>query len=135
MQDKKIRVALIYKKSYNFFQPNHFDRTSYDFFFKAFKRNEQLEVTHYPCEKNFDVSKIKDKTDIILLANNRVVDYHNGTTDAAPDALIGIENSNIPVISRTGDPHWAEKYNQVEYTEKNKIDILFSSHPDSYIYK
>ena len=42
MNDKKIRVAIIYKKSYNFFQPGHFDRTSYDFFFKALKRNAQL---------------------------------------------------------------------------------------------
>ena len=43
MHDKKISVALIYKKSYNFFQPDHFDRTSYDFFFKALMRNKQIE--------------------------------------------------------------------------------------------
>ena len=51
--NKKINVALIYKKSYNYFQPDHFDRTSYDFFFKALKRNEQLDVFYYPCEKKF----------------------------------------------------------------------------------
>ena len=135
MHDKRIRVALVYKKSYNFFQPDHFDRTSYDFFFKALKRNKQLEISHHPCEKKFDVSKIKGKCDIILLPNNRIVDYGDGTTDAAPDALIGIKNSNIPVISRTGDPHDAKKYNQVEFCEKNKIDYLFSSHPHSLIYK
>ena len=71
---QKIRVALIYKKSYNYFQPDHFDRTSYDFFFKSLKRNKQLEIFHYPCEKKFDVSKIKGKCDIILLPNNRIVD-------------------------------------------------------------
>ena len=135
MHDKRIRVALVYKKSYNFFQPNHFDRTSYDFFFKALKKNKQLEISHHPCEKKFDVSKIKGKCDIILLPNNRIVDYGDGTTDAAPDALIGIKNSNIPVISRTGDPHDAKKYNQVEFCEKNKIDYVFSPHPDSWIYK
>ena len=135
MHDKRIRVALVYKKSYNFFQPDHFDRTSYDFFFKALKRNKQLEISHHPCEKKFDVSKIKGKCDIILLPNNRIVDYDDGTTDAAPDALIGIKNSNIPVISRTGDPHDAKKYNQVEFCEKNKIDYVFSPHPDSWIYK
>jgi len=125
--NKKINVALIYKKSYNYFQPDHFDRTSYDFFFKALKRNEQLNVFYYPCEKKFDISKIKNKCDVILLPNNR--------TDGSPDVISGIKNSNIPVISRTGDPYDAKKYNQTEFCETNKIDYLFSSHPDSLIYK
>ena len=123
----KTKVALIYKKSYNYFQPNHFDQTSYDFFFKALKRNIQLEISYYPCEKKFDVSKIKGSCDVILLPNN--------STDGSPDVLIGIKNSNIPVISRTGDPHDAERYNQIEFCEKNKVDYLFSSLPDSLIYK
>ena len=135
MHDTKISVALIYRKSYNFFQPDHFDRTSYDFFFKALKRNKQLEVSYYPCGKKFDVSKIKGKCDIILLPNNRAVDYDDGSTDGAPDELIGIKGLNIPVISRTGDPHDAKKYNQIEFCEKNKIDYLFSYHPDSFMYK
>ena len=135
MHDKKIRVALVYKKSYNYFQPDHFDQTSYDFFFKALKRNEELEIFYYPCEKNFDVSKVKGKCDIILLPNNRAVDYDDGSTDGAPDELIGIKGLSIPVISRTGDPHDAKKYNQIEFCEKNKIDYLFSSLPDSLIYK
>jgi len=125
--DKKIRVSLVYKKSYNYFQPDHFDQTSYDFFFKALKRNNQLEISYYPCEKKFDISKIKGKCDIILLPNNR--------TDGSPDVVIGLKNSNIPVISRTGDPYDAKKYNQIEFSETNKIDYLFSSHPDSLIYK
>ena len=123
----KIKVALIYKKSYNYFQPDHFDQTSYNFFFKALKRNIQLEISYYPCEKKFDVSKIKGKCDVILLPNN--------STDGSPDVLIGVKNSNIPVISRTGDPHDAERYNQIEFCEKNKVDYLFSSLPDSLIYK
>ena len=135
MRDTKISVALIYRKSYNFFQPDHFDRTSYDFFFKALKRNKQLEVSYYPCGKKFDVSKIKGKCDIILLPNNRAVDYDDGSTDGAPDELIGIKELGIPVISRTGDPHDAKKYNQIEFCEKNKIDYLFSSNPDSLFYK
>ena len=127
MSDGKIRISLVYKKSYNYFQPNHFDQTSYDFFFKALKRNIQLEISYYPCEKKFDVSKIKGKCDVILLPNN--------STDGSPDVLIGIKNSNIPVISRTGDPYDAKKYNQIEFCEENKIDYLFSSLPDSFIYK
>ena len=86
-----------------------------------------MEISYHPCEEKFDVSKIKGKCDIILLPNN--------STDGSPDVLIGIKNSNIPVISRTGDPHDAERYNQIEFCEKNKVDYLFSSLPDSLIYK
>ena len=107
--NKKINVALIYKKSYNYFQPEHFDRTSYDFFFNALKRNERLNISYHPCEKEFDISKIKNKCDVILLPNNR--------TDGSPDVLIDIKNSNIPVVSRTGDPYDAKKYNQTEFCE------------------
>ena len=125
--DRSIRLSIIYKKSYNYFQAEHFDKTTRDFFLKAFERNSDLEVTYHPCKKNFDVSKLKGKCDVILLPNNR--------SDGAPDILENIKEIGIPVISRTGDPHWAEKYNQVEFMEENKIDLLFSSHPDSYIYK
>ena len=124
---ERIRCGLVYKKSYNYFQPEHFDKTTADFFLKAFERNKNLEVSYYPCEKTFDVKKLKDKVDFILLPNNR--------SDGAPDKLENIKEVGIPVISRTGDPHSANKYNQAEFIEQNKIDLVFSSHPDSYIYK
>ena len=61
MHDKKIRVALVYSTLYDYFQPDHFDRTSYDFFFKALKRNKQLDVSYDPCEKNLGIIQIKNK--------------------------------------------------------------------------
>ena len=108
---KKIKLAIIYKKSYNYFQPSHFDKTTADFFLRAFERNKELDIKYYPCEKNFDVLKIKNECDVIILPNNRA--------DGAPDKLENIENVSIPVISRTGDPHWAKKFNQVEFMEIN----------------
>ena len=125
--NKKIRLALIYKKNYNYFQPNHFDKTTADFFLKSFERNENLEITYHSCETTFDTQKLNGKCDVILLPNNR--------SDGAPDKLENIKKVGIPVISRTGDPHWEKKYNQTEFIEENKIDLVFSSHPDSYIYK
>jgi len=125
--NRPIRLAFVYKKSYNYFQPGHFDRTSADFFLKAFERNKELDVTYHPCESNFDVEKLSGKCDVILLPMNR--------SDGAPNKLENIKKVGIPVISRTGDPHSAEKYGDVEFIEKNKIDLVFSSHPDSYIYK
>lgn len=123
----KIKAALIYKKKFHFFNNNHFDQTTNDFFMKALKRNEKLEVSYYPCENEFDVKKLKGMCDVILLVNDRV--------DATPEILDGITNSSIPVISKTGDPHNAKKFNQIELHEKFKIDAYWSLQPKEYFYK
>ncbi len=125
--DRKISAALIYKKNYNFFNQAHFDQTTNDFFMKALSRNERLEVEYFPCEDEFDVKKLKGKFDVILLANNRF--------DATPEVLHDITKSTIPVIVKTGDPHHAEKYNQIELHEKFKIDAYWSLQPKEYFYK
>ena len=124
---KKIRISLIFKKDYNYFQPSHFDRTTYDFFFGSLKRHPEIEIKYFPTENYFDVNKLYGKTDIILLPNN----FHTGV----PNELIGIQKSNIPVICRTGDPHWAEKLNLFSYHEKWKIDHYFGAIPKSYFYQ
>ena len=131
-----IKVALIYKKSYKFLSGNHFDNTSYNFFMHALKRNKSIDVSYFPAENYFDVSKLKGKFDVILLPNNN--------TDGTPDELEGIKKVGIPVISRTGDPHYAKKYNQFQFHEKFNIDYYFnfmhkdyfySFYPKSYNYK
>ena len=116
-----IKLALIYKKSYNYFQPEHFDRTTYDFFMVALKRHPRLEICYYPVDNYFDTEKLRGKTDIILLTNNR--------TDGTPNELDNINDLEIPIISRTGDPHHAEKYNQIEFHDKWKIDYYFGAIP------
>ena len=37
-----------------------------------------------------------------------------------PDELDHIKELDIPVVCRTGDPHWAKRYNQFEFHEKLK---------------
>tara|TARA_A100001037_G_C15124105_1_gene625315 strand:+ start:396 stop:1379 length:984 start_codon:yes stop_codon:yes gene_type:complete len=125
--NRPIRCSLIYKKSYNYFQPGHFDKTTANFFLESFSRNSDIEMSYHPCDNSFDVKKLKGKCDIILLPSSY--------PDGSPDKLENIKSVNIPVISRTGDPHYAKRWNQIEFIEKNKIDLFFSSHPDSYIYK
>ena len=124
---KKIRVALIYKKSYNYFQPNHHDKTTYDFFVGVLKRDPNLEMMYFPAEDTFDVSKLKGKCDIILLTNNDI--------DSTPDELAGIKKLEIPVISRTSDSHYAQLHKQHEFHERWKIDYYFGVIPSSYFYK
>jgi len=124
---EKIRVAFIYKPSWVFLSGNHFDNTTYYFFMHALKRNVDLDVTYFPVENDFDCAKLKGKFDLILLPNNN--------TDGSPDKLIGINELGVPVICRTGDPHWAKKYNQFSFHEKYKIDYYFNFMHESYFYK
>jgi len=125
--DRPIRLALIYKKSYNYFQPEHFDKTTYDFFMVALKRNPRLQISYYPSENFFDVEKLRGKTDAILLTNNFL--------DGTPNELKNIHELEIPVISRTGDPHNAKKFEQKKFHDKWKIDYYFGAIPKSYFYK
>ena len=43
-------IGLIYKKNYTFFNENHFDKTTYYFFMKALRRNDDLDVDFFPVE-------------------------------------------------------------------------------------
>jgi hypothetical protein len=124
---EKIKVALIYKDNYIFFNENHFDKTTYYFFMKALERNQNLDITYFPSENTFDCSKLKGKFDLILLPNNN--------TDGTPDNLIDIKKIEIPVICRTGDPHWAKSKNQFQFHEKWKIDYYFNFMHEDYFYK
>ena len=124
---EKIKVAFIYKKSYKFFHKEHFDQTTNDFFMNALNRNERLDISYFPCDNEFDAKKIDGKHDIILFANNEL--------DAIPEFIHGINNLTIPIISKTGDPHRAEEYKQIELHEKLKIDAYWSLQPKEYFYK
>ena len=123
---KKINVALIYKPSYTFLTRNHFDNTTYHFFMLALKRNSKINISYFPEEKSFDTSKLKNKFDIILIAENH--------SDATPE-LKEIQNINIPVISRVGDPHDAKRKNKFIFHEKFKINYYFNFMDKSYFYK
>lgn len=124
---EKINVAFIYKPSWAFLSGRHFDNTMYYFFMHALKRNSSINVVYFPQENNFDTSKLKGKFDLILLPNNN--------NDGTPDRLIGINELDIPVICRTGDPHWAKKFNQLSFHKKYKIDYYFNFMHESYFYK
>jgi len=124
--EKKIRVAFIYKKNYTFLTGNHFDNTTYHFFMHALKRSKTLEITFFPSESKFNTEKLKNKFDVILLPLN----HSFGTPE-----LIGIEKLTIPVICKVGDPHDAKRTGKFPFHEKFKIDYYFSFMHSSYFYK
>ncbi len=115
--NEQIRVAFIYKESVPFLSPKYYDTTYYHFFMNALKRNKRIQVTYFPGEKKFDVRILKGKYDVILLYEN----WNWGV----PDELIGINDVDIPIISRCGDFHAVKKYDILSYHDKYKIDYYF----------
>ncbi len=119
----KIKVAFIYKASNIFMTGKHFDNNYYNFFLKALPRNKNIEVTNFTEEEKFDIKKLENKFDVILLWQNNEF----GTPD-----LINIKNSKIPVITRCADPR--ETKTIMKYHKKWKIDYYFHFWPESFFH-
>jgi len=119
----KIKVAFIYKESNIFMTGRHFDNNYYNFFIKALSRNNKIEVTNFKEENKFDISRLGNKFDIILLWQNNEF----GTPD-----LVGIRDSNIPVITRCADLREADVTKK--YHKKWKIDYYFHFWPQSFFH-
>ena len=119
----KIKVAFIYKASNIFMTGKHFDNNYYNFFLKALPRNKNIEVTNFTEEEKFDIEKLENKFDVILLWQNNEF----GTPD-----LINIKNSKIPVITRCADPR--ETKITKKYHKKWKIDYYFHFWPESFFH-
>lgn len=119
----RLKVAFIYKKSNVFMTGKHFDNNYYNFFIKALSRNKNIEVTYFKEEEKFDISRLKNKVDVILLWQNNEF----GTPD-----LVGIRDSNIPVITRCADPRQANVTKK--YHKKWKIDYYFHFWPESFFH-
>ena len=122
---KKIKVAFIYHKNNIFLSGNHFDNTYYHFYINALKRNETLDVTYVPTGDIFDASELKDKFDIILLWEN--------SEFGMPNELVGLDELNLPVITKVSDPFRASK--SIKLHKKWKIDHYFWMCHEDFFYE
>ena len=127
--DRKIRVSFIYRDCQTLTQ-NNFYTYFYHFFFKALKRNQEIDVNFVLVDEKYDIQKLEGKTDIILL-----YEAFNTGQYCVPDELIGIDKVNIPVISKVGDPWAALTYDVKKYHEKLKIDAYFGPWQEDFFKK
>ena len=123
----KIRIAVIYTQEFKFMSPDYRDNTLYYFFKHALARNEKLDVELFISKEKFDTKPLKNKFDVILLPDNRLPHI--------PAELSGINETKIPVISRTGDPHTIKKYGRLNIHESHKIKYLFGPMTPDYVHK
>ena len=127
MHKKKIKVAFVYHPCQSLTKNYHFT-TQYNFFMNALKRNEQIDVSFIKSENIFDVKTINKIFDIVLL-------YENANTgdDCVPETFIDVENFELPVLAKVGDPQRAKEFSPKKYHEKYKIDAYFGlTHEDIF---
>ncbi len=122
---KRIRVAFIYHKNNPYLSGKHYDNTYYNFFMKALRQNEEIEVKDFPTKEIFDAAILKDKFDIILLWENN--DY------GMPSEILGIQELDIPVIAKGADPAAAKK--SIKFHKKWKIDYYFHFHHEDFFHE
>jgi hypothetical protein len=122
---KKIRIAFIYHKNNAYLSGKHYDNTYYNFFMKALRQNEEIEIKDFPTKEIFDASVLKNKFDIILLWENN--DY------GMPSEIKGIQELDIPVIAKGADPAGAKK--SIKFHKKWKIDYYFHFHHKDFFHE
>ena len=122
---KKIRVAFIYHENNAYLSGTHYDNAYYNFFMKALRENDEIEIRDFPTKEIFDASILKDKFDIILLWENN--DY------GMPSEIKGIQELDIPVIAKEGDPAAAKK--SIKFHKKWKIDYYFHFHHEDFFHE
>lgn len=125
MNEKKIKVAFIFRNTNIFLSGSHFDNTYYHFFMDALKRNDLIQVSYFATDESFDASILRSKFDIILLFTNERF--------GMPDEIFGIDKLSIPVISMASDPNVSKKNRELH--EKWKIDYYFHFLHESFFYE
>jgi len=126
MLTEKIKIAFIYKPC-PALTTNYYFTTNYNFFMKALQRNSRIDVTYIETQNIYDARKLQDKFDIILLFENR--------NNCEPDEFIGLDDLDIPIIAKVGDPYAAKKIHAAEYHKKFNISAYFCNVHESYFYR
>lgn len=127
--EKKIKISFVYRDCLALTEKSFYTHF-HNFYFKALKRNNDIEVNYVLSDKQFNAEKLRGKTDVVLIYEN----FNTGQY-CVPDELIGIKNLNIPVISKIGDPWAAKNFDVNEYHRKYKIDAYFGPWATDFFYK
>ena len=127
MKDR-LKIAFIFHKENRFLSGTHFDNTYYHFFIDALKRSEKMKVEFFTTGDYFDIKKIGENFDGVLLWENNVGTFGN----AMPNEIENIKKTSLPVIAKSSDPNMAKK--SLEYHEKWKIDYYFHFYHESLFY-
>ena len=122
---RKIKVAFIYHENNEYLSGTHYDNTYYNFFMKALRENNEIEIQDFPTKEIFDASILKNKFDIILLYENN--EY------GMPSEIVGIQDLDIPVIAKEADPGAAKK--SIKFHKKWKIDYYFHFHHEDFFHE
>lgn len=126
---KKLNVTFLYRECSSL-SKNHYFTNHYNFFLNALKRNSRIKLNYVISDQNFDLKKLHEKPDIIIL-------YENANTgdDCVPEKIYGLKSLDIPVIVKIGDPWQSKNFDYKKNHEDYNIIGYFGAYPNSIFYK
>ena len=120
-------MALVYSKANKHYTESHYNDPYYLFFRRALQRNKKLDIDYIEhMGRGIDPSSLHKDYDVVLIPS---------IDTATLLALSGIENSSIPVIVKSGDPHTTKMHNVLLRHKELKIDYYFDLYAPSSFYK
>ncbi len=124
---KKTRIVFLYKSSDPFFTGHHSDNTSYEFLIMAMQNNKNIDYNIIPVSHEYDVGKLKNKCDAVILAGFR--DYNM-------PKIHGLKALNVPILARIGDFHDVTRYGIGEDNyDDYGISCTFNFMSEKYFYE
>jgi len=118
--ENKIKVGFIHDSKNVFLKGHHFDNTYFHFFMEAIRKHGKMEVVDLVSDEILDLRKMKQKFDVFLLWEN--------SEFGMPKKIIGIDDGDIPVIAKAGDPNRAKS--SIKLHKQWKIDHYFHYFPE-----
>ena len=122
---RPVRVAFVYRPSWEYWRPGHTVGTRYEFFFHALARSKSAEVGYFGAEDAIDAAELAGKWDVILCTNSAL-----GTPRIA-----NARKSGVPVIAQTHDPHLVKELDMMRCMEEHAISCCFGFMPEPYFHR
>ena len=121
-----MRITFIHHADDKFYGGTHFDNTHYNFLVRALSEHPDVEYTKLPISGEFDATRLKGKTDAVVLSAIR--DYNI-------PKITGLKQLGVPVLARTGDFHDSRRYGMgAKNYDDWGVDCLFNFMSSRYFY-
>jgi len=129
----KPRIGFLFRKNQYFLSGKHFDNCFYNFYFKAFPRNEKIEFLYFSTDGVFDISNLNNKIDALVL--------FDVAAWGGPDKIINIEKLKMPIFFYAGDAHKGSvvikpsSISRIELAKLYRLKNCFTHHNPKFFYK
>ena len=121
-----MRITFIYPANDKFYSGKYFDNNYYNFLVRALSEHPDVEYTKLPISREFDATRLRGKTDAVILSAIRNYNMPK---------ITGLSSLDVPILAKVGDFHDSKRYGTgVKNYDDWRVDCLFNFLPVQYFY-